>query len=108
MAVGRNQILSVVSWVLAIVAIGVMLLVLAVPASVTVETQGSSAVGCTPVLGTDPDYRLGVRDTGGNGMQAAIGGCAAAHDRALGIALVLAVAATGLGAAGQGFRRHRP
>lgn len=103
----RDRMLSVVSWALAIVAVGVLLLVLTVPASVTVDTQDANTVGCTPVLGSDPDYRLGVRDTGGNGMQAAIGGCAAARDRALGTAVVLAVAATGLGAAGQGFRRRR-
>ncbi|MDO9399002.1 MAG: hypothetical protein Q7T71_20845 [Herbiconiux sp.] len=102
----RARVVAVVAWVLALIAAGVVVFALAVPASVTVSTQDASPAVCTPVLGADPDYRLGVRDTGGNGMQEVIGACAASRDRSLGVAVVLGVAITGLTAAGIGSGRR--
>ncbi|PPF78433.1 hypothetical protein [Pseudoclavibacter sp. Z016] len=102
----RARIVAVIAWGLAAVAACVVILALTLPASVVVSTQDPVKVICTPVLGADPDYRLGVRDTGGNGMQEAIGACAASRDRSLGTALVLGVAITGSTAVGLGSRRR--
>lgn len=102
----RARFVAVIAWGLAAIAACAVILALTLPASVIVSTQDPLKVICTPVLGADPDYRLGVRDTGGNGMQEAIGACAASRDRSLGTALVLGVAITGLTAVGLGCRRR--